>query len=67
MMLTNDNVSCAGEVCWILEHEMGMDVKKWEVYRVLKEDLNMSYRKIKHAAFMGSSVRNLVLRQQWAL
>ena len=44
-----------------------MDVKRWEVYRVLKKDLDMSYRRIKHAAMMGNSVRNLVLRQQWAL
>ena len=27
----------------------------------------MSYKKITHAAVMGNSVRNLVLRQQWAL
>ena len=27
----------------------------------------MSYRKITQAAVMGNAVRNLVLRQQWAL
>ena len=45
-----------------MEHEFCLDVKRWEVYRVLKEDLNMSYRKITQAAVMGNSVRNLVLR-----
>ena len=51
----------------ILEHHFGVDVKRWEVYKVLKEDLNMSYRKITQAAVMGNSVRNFVLIQQWAL
>ena len=27
----------------------------------------MSYGRIRHAALMGNSARNLVLRQQWAL
>ena len=67
MVQQTDHVSCADEVRWILEHNFGMDVKRWEVYKVLKEDLNMSYRKITQAAVMGNSVRNLVLRQQWAL
>ena len=44
-----------------------MEVKRWEVYKVLKQDMNMSFKKITHAAVMGNSVRNLVLRQQWAL
>ena len=67
MVQQTDHVSCADEVRWILEHNFGMDVKRWEVYKVLKEDLNMSYRKLTQAAVMGNSVRNLVLRQQWAL
>ena len=34
---------------------------------MLKQDMNMSFKKITHAAVMGNSVRNLVLRQQFAL
>ena len=67
MVQQTDHISSADEVRWILEHHFGMDVKRWEVYKVLKEDLNMSYRKITQTAVMGNSVRNLVLRQQWAL
>ena len=62
MVQQTDHISCADEVRWILEHNLGMDVKRWEVYKILKEDLNMSYRKITQAAMMGNSVRNLVLR-----
>ena len=67
MVQQTDHISCADEVRWILEHDYGVDVKRWEIYKILKEDLNMSYRKITQAAVMGNSVRNLVLRQQWAL
>ena len=67
MVEQTDHISCADEVRWILEHDYGVDVKRWEIYKILKEDLNMSYRKITQAAVMGNSVRNLVLRQQWAL
>ena len=34
---------------------------------MLKEDLRMRYRRITEAAVMANSVKNLVLRQQWAL
>ena len=44
-----------------------MQVKRWEVYKVLKHDLGMNYGRIVHNATMGNSIRNLVLRQQWAL
>ena len=67
MVQQTDHISCADDIRWILEHNLGMDVKRWEVYKILKEDLNMSYRKITQSAMMGNSVRNLVLRQQWAL
>ena len=62
MVQQTDHISCADEVRWILEHDYGVDVKRWEIYKILKEDLNMSYRKITQAAVMGNSVRNLVLR-----
>ena len=67
MVLTTDHVSSIDEVRWVLELDFGMDVKKWEVAKVLKEDLHMRYRRITEAAVMANSVKNLVLRQQWAL
>ena len=67
MVQQSDHVGAAIDVCWVLQHELGLDVKRWEVYRVLKQDLGMSYRRIVQNAAMGNSVRNLVLRQQWAL
>ena len=67
MVNQSDHVSCIDEVRWILMHRFDMKVKRWEVARVLKEDLRMSYRRITEAAVMGNSAKNLVLRQQWAL
>ena len=46
MVQQSDHIGCADDARWILEHHFGMDVKRWEVYKVLKEDLNMRYRKI---------------------
>ena len=50
MVQQTDHISCADEVRWILEHDYGVDVKRWEIYKILKEDLNMSYRKITRAS-----------------
>ena len=46
MVQQTDHISCVDEVRWILEHDFGVDVKRWEIYKILKEDLNISYRKI---------------------
>ena len=62
MVVQTDHVSSIDEVRWILRHELEMNVKRWEVARVLKEDLQMSYRRITEAAVMGNSAKNLVLR-----
>ena len=45
----------------------GWNVKLHEIYRVLKDDLNMSYHRVQHVALHGNSVRNHILRQRWAL
>ena len=63
MVLQTDHVSCIDEVRWTLKIQYDMSVKKWEVSRVLKEDLRMSYRRITEAAVMSNSAKNLVLRQ----
>ena len=41
-------------------------VKHYEVSRVLKQDLSMSYRKLKKSAYQGNSQRCLVTRMLYA-
>ena len=44
-----------------------VDVRKKDVHHVLKHDLEMSFRKVKPVSVHANSVKNLVLRQQFAL
>ena len=47
----------------ILQDELGVIIKRHQVLDVLKEDLGMSYRKIKPISIHANSPKNLVLRQ----
>ena len=44
-----------------------MEVKSYEVQRVLKHDLGFSYRRAKLVSVQSNSVRCRVMRQQYAL
>ena len=50
-----------------LKERYDIDKKPWQLAPILKEDLGMSYRKIKPLSMNTNSERNLVLRQQYAL
>jgi len=45
-------------------HGEGLEVSLAEVYYVLKNDMNMVFKKIKKVAAHTNSVRNLIVRQQ---
>ncbi len=44
-----------------------LKVSRHEVYRVLKQDLGMRYKRLVHVAPQANTPRNLVLCQQFAL
>ena len=48
-------------------HQDQLEVKPKEVHHVLKHELGMSFRKVLPVSVHGNSVKNLVLRQQFAL
>ena len=42
--------------------DKGVTTKETEVRSVLKKDLGMRFRKLKHVTFKANSINNLVLR-----
>ena len=62
-----DFLGSADQVRWYLKHLLSLKASRYEVYRVFKEDLGLRYRRVVHVAPQANSVRNLVLRQQFAL
>ena len=50
-----------------VNESIGIEVKPREVRNVLKQDFNMSYRKIKEVSTHVNSEKNLVLRQRFAM
>ena len=44
-----------------------MKVKPHETLKIMKENLDMSFKKVVKASVHINSTQNLVLRQQWAL
>jgi len=50
-----------------IKSQHGQNLKPWQIRRVMKEELGMSYKKIKPVAWQANSTRNLILRQQFAL
>ena len=45
-----------------IRDEVEVEVKPAEIYKVLKNDFNMSFRKVKHLSLHANSNTNLVLR-----
>ena len=45
----------------------GQTYKTWEIKKVMKQELGMSYKKIDPVSWQANSQRNLILRQQFAL
>ena len=50
-----------------LEEATSHTWKSWEIKHVLRDELHMRYKKIKHVSVHANSQKNLVLRQQFAL
>ena len=46
-----------------LQEEYGIEAKEKEIKSVLRDDLNMRYKKIREVSIYSNSNRNLVLRQ----
>ena len=55
-------IDSAAMIAEKLRDDFGMLVKNHEVLKVLKQDLGMSYKKIKPASIHANSPKNLVLR-----
>ena len=49
-----------------LEKDLGMEATLLEIRKVMREDLDMTYRKVLPIPIHGNSGKNLVLRQQFA-
>ena len=46
-----------------LQEKYGIEAKEKEIKSVLRDDLNMRYKKIREVSIYSNSERNLVLRQ----
>ena len=44
-----------------------MEATEQEIRMIMREDLDMKYRKVVPISIHGNSVKNLVLRQQFAI
>jgi len=50
-----------------IKEELGVEVKKQLVQEVMREDLGMRWRKVRQISLWENSLKNLVLRQQFAI
>ena len=60
-------IDSAEHVCKKLKEDLSQDFQKHEVRKVMKEDLNMAYKKVQAVALHTNSVNNLVCRQRYAI
>lgn len=60
-------IDSARSVKKALEDGLGATAKEHEIRRIMRDDLNMRYRKVIPISIHGNSEKNLVLRQQFAL
>ena len=51
----------------VLTKEHKIRLKPWKVKDIMKEDLDMKFKKVKPISVHANSAKNLVLRQQFAL
>ena len=49
-----------------LESEMDISIKTRELLRILNEEMNARYKRIKSVSWQGNSIKNLLLRQAFA-
>ena len=57
-------------VAWLREHlkeTKDIDVKDWILRDIMKNELDLRYKRIKQISFQGNSDRNKILRQRFAL
>ena len=50
-----------------LQDEYGIEAKDRTIRSVMRDDLNMRYKKIKAVSIHANCAKNLILRQQFAL
>jgi hypothetical protein len=50
-----------------LKEIRGIDASKREVTDVIKNEMDMSFRKLRKISLHGNSTKNLILRQQFAV
>jgi hypothetical protein len=60
-------VDSAEHVRRALQEDLGLEATVQEIRTVMREDLGMKYRKVVPTSIHGNSVKNLVLRQQFAI
>ena len=66
-MLDQDlHISTVGFVKNQIKEDAGIDVKDWVIRDVMRNELDLRYKKINTISFQGNSDKNKVLRQQFA-
>ena len=60
-------INSVEKVSMEVENQIGGKVMHHEVRKVMKNDFNMKFKKLKHVALHTNSVNNLILRQQFSL
>ena len=50
-----------------LLEEFEIEIKPWDLKKILREEMNMRYKRIVGTSWQGNSNKNLILRQQFAL
>ena len=67
MIASNAHIDSAQFVQTKVKEETEMDVPIKKIQNIMTEDLDMSYCKIKNVSLHVNSVKNLVLRQRFAI
>ena len=50
-----------------LDEKFGIQVKTYRLAHIMKHQMGMKYKRVKEISYQANSIRNLVLRQQFAL
>ena len=67
MQRTTTPITSYKDVAEQVSEQSGLPISKWRVRKVIKEDLNMSYRPVTYRVAQTHTVRCMVLWQQYAM
>ena len=61
------HIKCVKDFKKKLLEEFEIEIKPWTLKKILKEELELRYKRIAGTSWQGNSNKNLILRQQFAL